>query len=205
MRTPRAVLAALAVAVAAGGCAGARPTARTPLEIADDLFARGDHRGAAEAYAAAAAHSKVQGDADRARFFHLLADRAASGPDDFDALLDAFRALSVEASGTRWGRLAGLYADEMSQANSLRWALQRAGADVVALLSKLTELDASLAAKEQLTAEQAAQLQAMKDERAQLQRSLHDLEEQLAARGAALDEVKAELDALKRIDLSRVP
>lgn len=200
-----------AILLAGAGCTRTIPP-RAPLQVADEHFARGEHRGAGAAYELAIAQATNPDERARARFFQLLSRRSDRGPAEFDSVIKDLRALSVEAAGTRWGRLAGLYADEMGQANSLRWALQRAGADVASLQSKLAELEATLEGEQQLAAEQAAQLQALKDERAQLQRAIHERDERLAARSAAVDEVKAavdevkaELDALKQIDLSRGP
>ena len=168
------------------------------VSIAEPLPASG-------AYADAASRTKDPDKAFRARFFQILTRRASSGPDEFDSVLSDFRALAAEATGTRWGRLAGLYADEMSQANTLRWALQRAGADVVKLQAQIETTQSELDAAKQTNTEQAATVQSLTNERAQLQRTIHDLEDQVAERAAVIDALQAELDALKKIDLSRVP
>ncbi len=172
---------------------------------ADTSFANGRHDEAASAYASVAERSKDKDEALRARLFALLAQRAASGPNNLDRVLSELRSLSVGAGHSPWGRLAGIYADEIAQAGALRWALQRAGADLGSRDTRIARLEVELARKDQEATDLAASLEAVKDERTQQQRNTKELEEQLAARDASIASLEAELAALKRIDMSRNP
>ena len=51
-----------------------------PIDIADRLWAAGDHDAAALSYAAAADVATTPEEAHRARFFSIMAHRAAGGP-----------------------------------------------------------------------------------------------------------------------------
>ena len=193
----------LIVAWLIAGCASApRPT---PLELGDRAFAGGDTASAEQAYAQAATTAKDPDDVFRERFLALLARRAAKGPAQFDATLAGLRKLAADAAGNRWGRLAALYADEMTQADALRWALQRAGADISRLQAKAAALEAELGKEKQTNGELAASLDAVKQERGQLEHDLHDLQTQLADRNSALSALTTQLEALKDIDLSHGP
>ena len=84
-------------------------------------------------------------------------------------------------------------------------AVQRAGADLAAQEARIAELERTLLASGQEVSELNATAEAMRDERQQLQRSVRELEELLQLRAAALVSLEAELEALKRIDMSRTP
>lgn len=176
-----------------------------PLFEADRTFASGRHDEAASAYASVAERSKDKNEVLRARLFALLSQRAASGPANLDRVLAELRELSVSAGHSQWGHLAGIYANEIAQAEALRWALQRAGADLGTRDARIAHLESELAKNQQEATDLAASLEAIKDERAQQQRGAKELEEQLVAREASIASLEAELSALKRIDMSRDP
>lgn len=176
-----------------------------PMVQADAAFAGGRHNEAASAYASVAERSKDKDEALRARLFALLAQRAASGPDNLDRVLSELRSMAVSAGHSPWGRLAGIYADEIAQGEALRWALQRAGADLGTRDVRIANVESELSKKEQEATDLFASLEAMKDERAQQQRSVKELEEQLVTKEASIANLEAELAALKRIDMSRDP
>src|SRR5690606_9471174 len=100
------------------------------LDEADRAFTSGRHDVAATSYASLAERSKEPDAHFRARLFAILAQRAASGPGNLDRIISELRALAAEASETPWGRVAGLYADEIGQTEALRFALQRSGIDL---------------------------------------------------------------------------
>ena len=131
--------------------------------------------------------------------------RPPASPDALDPIHAELRAFAVEAKGSPWGRLAGLYADGMGQAEALRWAVQRAGADLQARSTRITQLETELVLARQEATELHAALQTLREERVQQQRTHRDLEEQLATNAALLTSLEAELAALKRIDMSRTP
>ena len=181
------------------------PQQTRPIDVADRLFVRGDHEAAAVSYAAAADIATDSNEELRARFFALLSRRAASEPAQFDRMLGELRSFSNEASSSPWGRLAGFYADEMSRTDAMQRAVQRAGADLAAQEVRIAELERTLLASGQEVSDLNAAAEAMRDERQQLQRSVRELEELLQLRAAALVSLEAELEALKRIDMSRTP
>lgn len=172
---------------------------------ADLAFLSGRHQEAASAYASVAERSKNKDEVLRSRFLALLSQRAASGPTNLDRILSELRELSVSGADSHWGRLAGIYADEIAKAEALRWALQRAGADLGTRDERIAQLEAELAKRQSEHAELSASLEALREERAQQQRSAKELEEQLAARDGSIASLEAELAALKRIDMSRDP
>lgn len=175
------------------------------LVESDLAFVSGRNEEAATSYASLAERTKEPDAYFRARLFALLAQRAASGPGSLDRILNELRILATEASETPWGRVAGLYADEIVQTEALRFALQRAGADLSQRDSKLRELETTLAQTRAEATALADSIQAARDERAADQRNQKELEEQLLTREAAIATLEAELDALKRIDMARNP
>lgn len=198
-RPSAVVLAALALV----GCATSG--SMRPMDAADLAFTRGDLQDAAGAYARAEDDAATRDERLRARLFSLIARTASSAPGALDPVHAELRAFAVEAKGSHWGRLAGLYADEMAQAEALRWAVQRAGADLAARSTRIAELEAELAQARQEAIELTATIQTLREERAQQQRSTRELEEQLATNAALLASLESELAALKRIDMSRSP
>lgn len=181
------------------------PQQTRPIDVADRLFVRGDNEAAAVSYAAAADIATDSNEELRARFFSLLSRRAASAPEQFDRLLGELRAFAGEAKSSPWGRLAGLYADEMAQTDALRRAVLRAGADLASQEARIAELERTLLASGQELGAVNATIDVMKEDRQQLQRSIRELEELLQTRAAAIVTLEAELEALKRIDMSRSP
>lgn len=193
----------LLVALALTGCVTTGP--QRPLDQADLAFTRGDLQDAAGAYARAEDEAGNRDERLRARLFALIARTASSAPGALDPVHAELRAFAVEARASHWGRLAGLYADEMAQAEALRWAVQRAGADLEARRLRIAELEAELAHARQEATDLSETIATLKDEKAQQQRSTKELEEQLATNAALLASLEAELAALKRIDMSRTP
>lgn len=179
------------------------PPTRT-IDVADRLWAAGDNEAAALSYAAAADVSAGD-DAVRARFFSIVARRAAGGPATFDETHAALRALAANATTSPWGRLAGIYADELSQIEALRRTVLAAGADLAAMQTRIDVLQADLVARGLERDELDAKFSAVWDEQAQLQRTVRDLEELLEHRNARLTVLERELAALKRIDMSETP
>lgn len=181
------------------------PTKTRALDVADRLWLAGDNEAAALSYAAA---GDVAGDVDealRARFFSIMARRAAGGPAAFDEAQAALRVLAAEAKLSPWGRLAGLYADELSQIEALRKTVLAAGADLATMQTRIDVLQADLVARGIERDELDAKFSAVWDEQAQLQRTIRDLEELLEHRNARLADLERELAALKRIDMSETP
>ncbi|HEY1101440.1 MAG TPA: hypothetical protein VGF99_21050, partial [Myxococcota bacterium] len=164
-----------------------------------------DDAAATVAYAAAEKASTDSNEQLRARFFALIARRVGSGPEHFDDAMNALRAFAAEASSSQWGRLAGLYANEMGQIDALRRTVLRAGADLAAFETRIDVLERELSNRDLLVGELQTQMTAMKDERTQLQRSVRELEELLQSRAAKLVDLENELEALKRIDMQRTP
>jgi hypothetical protein len=180
------------------------PTVRA-IDVADRLWVAGDNEAAALSYAAAADVTAESDDAVRARFFSIIARRAAGGPTAFDDTQEALRALAAEAKASPWGRLAGIYADELSQIEALRKTVLAAGADLAAMQARIDVLQADLAARGVERDELDARFSAVWDEQAQLQRTVRDLEELLENRSARVVDLERELAALKRIDMSETP
>ena len=197
------MLAALLGLVAFSGCV-TKPSIRAQ-DLADEAFAKGDDARAEEGFRTARAEASNDGEAERAKLFELLARRAQAGADGLDAVLVELRTFAVSAPHSPWGRLAGLYADEMAQVDALRWALQRSGAELAALERRVAELEASVERGEKIAQELGEVLAALREERAALQRTLRESDEQLAQRDAQIAELQAELEALKSIDMSRTP
>jgi len=119
--------------------------------------------------------------------------------------LGELRAFASEAKSSPWGRLAALYADEMAQTDALRRAVLRAGADLASQETRIAELERTLLASGQELGAVNATIEVMKDDRLQMLRSIRELEELLQTRAAAIVTLEAELEALKRIDMSRSP
>lgn len=180
------------------------PKARV-LDVADRLWVSGDHEAAGMSYAAAADVAGEPDDVLRARFFSIIARRAAGGPAALDEAQTALRGLAAEAKTSPWGRLAGLYADELSQIEALRKTVLAAGADLAAMQTRIDVLQADLAARGVERDELDAKFSAVWDEQAQLQRTIRDLEELLENKTARLTDLERELKALKRIDMSETP
>ena len=84
-------------------------------------------------------------------------------------------------------------------------AVLRAGADLASQEARIAELERTLLASGQELANVNTTIEAMKEDRQQLQRSIRELEELLQTRAAAIVTLEAELEALKRIDMSRSP
>jgi hypothetical protein len=176
-----------------------------PIDIADRLWAAGDHDAAALSYAAAADVATTPEEAHRARFFSIMAHRAAGGPAAFDDVLTSLRALAAEAKASPWGRIAGLYADELSQIEALRRTVLAAGADLAAMQARIDMLQSDLTERGVEHDALEARFSTVWDDQAQLQRTVRDLEELLQNRNARLADLEAELTALKRIDMSQAP
>lgn len=174
-------------------------------DVADEAFSRGDHVRAETEYRAAEAEASTADERERARLHALLSRAAAAGAEGRDAALAELRTYAVSAAGTSWGRLATLFTDEMAQADALRWALQRAGADIARLEERVAALEEEVAQGERTNAELTQVQTTLREERTQLQRAQRELEELLALRAARIAELEAELEALKSIDMSRTP
>jgi hypothetical protein len=185
-----------------GGCQTPPPV--RPLDAADRLFVAGDP-AAADAYAAAASKAVDSNDELRARFFSLLARRATAMPTESAAMQEALRTFAGEASSTPWGRLAGLYADEMARTDALQQAVLRAGADLAQRDERIAAVERTLAERGEQNLQLSALITELKDEREKQARAQRELEDLLSSRADAIVKLENELEALKRIDLSRTP
>lgn len=203
MSRRRLSLTVTAAIVAAGGCQTPPPV--RPLDVADRHFTGGEYAAAAASYDGAAASAIDSDDELRGRFFALLSSRAASPPTQAGASLAALRAFAAEASSSPWGRLAGLYADEMAQTDALQQAVLRAGADLAARDERIAALERVIIERGKQNDELAALVTELKDERERQERAERELEELLSSRAEAIVKLENELEALKRIDLSRSP
>lgn len=199
-RASRAAAALLALGL--GACQTPPPV--RPLDAADRLFVAGAP-AAADAYVAAASQAVDSNDELRARFFALLARRAEATPVESDAMQEALRAFAAEASSTPWGRLAGLYADEMARTDALQQAVLRAGADLAQRDERIAALERTLIERGEQSEQLSALIAELKDERERQARAQRELEELLSSRADAIVKLENELEALKRIDLSRTP
>ncbi len=180
-------------------------TKTRPIDVADRLWISGDDEAAALSYAAVADVAGEGEESIRARFFSIIARRAVGGPAAFDDAQAALRALAAEAEASPWGRLAGFYADELSQIEALRKTVLAAGADLASMQARIDVLQADLVARGVERDALDAKFSAVWDEQAQLQRTVRDLEELLEDRNARLVDLEQELTALKRIDMSETP
>jgi hypothetical protein len=190
------------VAIVVGACQTPPPV--RPLDTADRLFVAGDP-AAADAYAAAAAAATDSNDELRARFFTLLARRATATPTESGAMQAALRAFAGEASSTPWGRLAALYADEMARTDAIQQAVLRAGAELAQRDERIAALERTLVERGTQNEQLSALIAELKDEREKQARAQRELEELLSSRADAIVKLENELEALKRIDLSRTP
>lgn len=190
------------VAVGLGACQTPPPV--RPLDAADRLFVAGDP-DAADAYAAAASKAVDSNDELRARFFALLARRATATPTESAAMQEALRSFAGEASSTPWGRLAGLYADEMARTDALQQAVLRAGADLAQRDGHIAALERTLVERGEQNEELSLLIVELKDDREKQARAQREFEELLSSRADAIVKLENELEALKRIDLSRTP
>ncbi len=188
-----------------GGCLGPKAAVVRAQDTADAALVAGDHARAEEAYRAAEAEAQTRDAQERARLFALVAKLSAVGADGRDEALSQLRTYSVNAADTPWGQLAALHRDEMAQADALRWALHRAGADISALEKRVAALEEEVAQGQRTQAELTQAQTTLREERAALQRTLREVEELSAARAARIAELEAELEALKSIDMSRSP
>jgi hypothetical protein len=188
--------------VVVGACQTPPPV--RPLDAADRLFVAGDP-AAADAYAAAAPRIIDSNEELRARFFSLLARRAIAPATESGAMQLALRSFAAEASSTPWGRLAGLYADEMARTDALQQAVLRAGADLAQRDERIAALERTLVERGAQSDELSAVIVELKDEREKQARAQRELEELLSSRADAIVKLENELEALKRIDLARSP
>jgi len=198
----RVVAVGALVGLGLGACQTPPPV--RPLDAADRLFVAGDP-GAADAYTAAASKAVDSNDELRARFFALLARRATATPTELAAMQEALRSFAGEASSTPWGRLAGLYADEMARTDALQQAVLRAGADLAQRDERIAALERTLVERGEQNEELSLLIAELKDEREKQARAQRELEELLSSRADAIVKLENELEALKRIDLSRTP
>lgn len=188
-----------------GSMAGCRTAEPRPIDVADRLFVRGDNEAAAMAYEDVAEDARDSNDELRARFFALAARREAATPEQLDDVLAALRAFAAEASSSQWGRIAAVLARDVEASEALRRAVMRAGVDLAAVEDARTAATAALQRANNRIRELEAELATTRDDRGAAQKHARELEDKLAEERERITALEAELDALKRIDMERVP
>lgn len=171
----------------------------------DRMLAAGHDRAAADAYLAA--QVELEDPETRARLAVMQAI-ALLGTGDPGAERSALRILvrtEMDHRPSVWGRVAGIIAADLSRETALRETLVRLSADLADARSKLARATVELDARNQRGEADVASIAALETQGRRLEKRVEVLEAELVLRERELEDLRAELAALKRVDLSRDP
>jgi chromosome segregation ATPase len=179
--------------------------AEPELWAGDALFAEGRCGEAVAAYSAALEETTTRDATARLRLFRALARLECASTQSTEQAFGELRALERDYPTLVWGRLARLFIDELVREQALQQTLSRAEAELARLDEQIERLEQDVRTARADATDHKALLATLRSERRTLQDAYEQATEKATAAQRRVEQLEAELAALKRIDMAREP